>query len=85
MTLLTLKMRITLMDIGGRRVVEIGIEIPNARTVNAHIVPQSQVRRLRQFVADACRRYKIIEVLPEVVTTPQFVLHILQGMLIAQT
>ena len=85
MTFLTLKMRITLIDIGGRRVVEVRIEIPDARTVDAHVVAYAQVRCLRQFIANAGRGHKIVEVLREVITTPQFVFHILQGMLIAQT
>ena len=38
MTLLTFKMRITLRNIGRRRVIEIGIEIPDTWAVDAHVV-----------------------------------------------
>ena len=77
-------MGITLIDIGGRGVVEIRVEIPDAWTVDAHVIAQSQIGGLRQFVADAGRGYEVVEVLLEVIATSQFVLYILQGMLISQ-
>jgi hypothetical protein len=74
-----------LLDIGGSRVVDIRIEVPDTRAIDAHIVTQAQIGCLSQFVANAGRRYEIIEVLREVVNTSQFVFHILQGMFVAQS
>ena len=85
MTFLTVKMGITLIDSGGRGVVEIRVEIPDAWTVDAHVIAQSQIGGLRQFVADAGRGYEVVEVFLEIIATPQLVFHILQGMFVAQT
>ena len=43
MVILTVEERITLTDVRGIGIIEIRIKIPNARAVDAHVVPQSQV------------------------------------------
>lgn len=83
--LLAVQPGVSLTDVGGVAVVQIGIEVPNARTVDAHIVAQTKVGHIRQLPSQGCRRHYVVEVLGEVVTLAYEVLHILNGMFVAHT
>ena len=85
MTFFTVKMRVTLTDIGRIAIIQIRIQIPDTRTVNTHIIAETQVRHIRQLIADTCRRYHIIKIFVEVITFAQQVFHFLLGMFIAHT
>ena len=85
MTLFTVEVRVTLTDISRIAIIQIRIQIPDTRTVNTHIIAETQVRHIRQLIADTCRRYHIVKVLIEVITSAQQVFHFLLGMFIAHT
>ena len=85
MTLLAAQVGVTLTDVGWGRVVEIGVEIPDAWAIDAHVVAQSQVGGLTEFIAQTGRWHKVVEVLLEVGTRAQLILYILQCVLVAQS
>ena len=77
MIFLAVEIRISLIDVGGCRIVEIWIKIPDARTVDTHIVAQAQIGGLTEFIAYAGRWHEIIEMFGEIIATTEFILHIL--------
>ena len=83
MALLTVQLRITLADIGGVRIIQIRIQRPDSRTIDTHVVPQTQIGHIRQLVADRSGRHYVVEVLCEILTAAHQILHILDGMLVA--
>ena len=85
MALFTIEVRVTLADVSRITIIKIRIQVPNTRTVNTHIITKTQVRHIRQLIADTCRRHHIIKVLVEIITSSQQIFHFLFGMLIAHT
>jgi len=83
MAFLAVQIGITLCDIGGIAVIEIRIQVPDARTVNAHVIAEAQVGHIRQLPADAGGRDYVVKVFLEVLASAQKVFHILYGMLVA--
>ena len=66
MAFLTIQIGIALRDIGRITVIQVGIQIPDARTVDTHVITQTQVGHIRQLPADAGEDY-IVEILLEVI------------------
>ena len=83
MALLTVQLRITLADIGGVRIIQIRIQRPDSRTIDTHVVSQTQIGHIRQLVADGSGRHYVVKVLCEILTAAHQILHILDGMLVA--
>ena len=83
MALLTVQLRITLADIGGVRIIQIRIQRTDSRTIDTHVVPQTQIGHIRQLVADRSGRHYVVEVLCEILAAAHQILHILDGMLVA--
>ena len=67
MAFLTIQIGVALRDIGRITVIQVGIQIPDARTVDTHVITQTQVGHIRQFPADAGGRNYIVEILLEVI------------------
>ena len=67
MAFLTIQIGIALRDIGRITVIQVGIQIPDARTVDTHVITQTQVGHIRQLPTDAGGRNYIVEILLEVI------------------
>ena len=83
MTLFTVEVRVTLTDISRIAIIQIRIQRPDSRTIDTHVVPQTQIGHIRQLVADRSGRHYVVEVLCEILAAAHQILHILDGMLVA--
>ena len=69
MLLLAHKVAVTLADGSWIAVIDIGIEIPDARTIDAHVVGKAEIDVVGHTHAETCRWHKVVEVLAEVFAT----------------
>ena len=81
--LLAVQVRIAPAD--GRRVavVQIRVQVPDARTVNTHIIPHAHVGEVAHFPPHRCRGDHVVKVLAEVLAPSQQILDVLYRMFIA--
>ena len=85
MTLLTLQVRISLIDKHRILIIEIRIQIPDTRTPDAHIISTTQILRLAKLYAQRNGRNQITKIRMKVLTRPHQILHLLYGLLITQS